>query len=117
MTKNMKKFMEALSEHPELGDKVAEAGKKELVAIAKALGIALADADFENPVVELSEDELGTVAGGGVCACVLGGGGTEDKSDKTCACILGGGGEDRNGWTRCVCIMAGNGRDNRAMED
>ena len=112
MTENMKKFMEALSEHPELADKVADAGKKELFAIAKELGIELTDADLEQQPGELSDDELDAVAGGakGDCFCPVVGGGTKgDKNDKACACVYGGGGKEKDGDYRCACILAGSG--------
>jgi len=68
----------------------------------------------------VSEESLDAVAGGGTCACVIGGGGTGtghlDRStdiDLTCACVYGGGGEgfDRKGdrRPRCVCVIAGGG--------
>lgn len=117
MTENMKRFMELVSANRELANRLNSAPEDEIIAMAKSLGVALTAADFERRDGGLSDDELDAVSGGGVCACVLGGGGAEDKSDKTCACVLGGGGEDRNGWARCVCIMGGNGKDNRAMED
>ena len=116
MTENMERFLELVSKNEELAKKLNCADQAEIIAMAKELGLELVETDFAQ-TAELSNDELESVAGGGVCACVLGGGGAEDKSDKTCACVLGGGGEDRNGWVRCVCIMGGNGNDNRAMED
>ena len=60
---------------------------------------------------DLEADELEAVAGGKVCACVMGGGGEADAGQKTCACVLGGGGEyaDDSG-TRCVCVVGGAGR-------
>lgn len=117
MNENMKLFLQTVSENEELQRSLSFAGSEEIIAAARELGIMLTDQDFQAQVAVLSDDELDTVAGGGICACVLGGGGKEDKTDKTCACVLGGGGEDRNGWARCVCIMGGNGVDNRAMED
>ncbi len=116
MTDNMKKFLEMVSRSEELAKEINGMRKHEIIAAAQELGMELNDTDFEQ-ATELSDNELDAVAGGGVCACVFGGGGAEDKSDKTCACVLGGGGEDRNGWVRCVCIVGVNGRDNRAMED
>ena len=116
MPENMKRFLELVSRNDEIAKKLNDMSREEIIATAKQLGVALAEEDFAQ-AAELSDDDLDAVAGGGVCACVLGGGGTEDKSDKTCACVLGGGGEDRCGWVRCVCIMGGNGVDNRAMED
>ena len=115
MTENMKKFIESISANNELTGKFGSMTKDELIALAKELGIALAEADFEQPAVELSDDELDTVAGGGICACVLGGGGTADESstyhtsDAVCACVFGGSGENKGGYTRCVCVISGGG--------
>lgn len=55
--------------------KVGALTKDELIALAKELGIALTEADFEKPDGELNDDELDTVAGGKVCVFVVGGGG------------------------------------------
>ena len=113
MTENMKKFLEAVSKDEALCEKVSAADKDELIAIAKELGIALVDADFEKPAEELSDDELDAVAGGGdvSCACAMGGGGTKDSNDKTCACVLAGAGYSKSGRERCLCGFAGYGYD------
>ena len=81
--------------------------------MAKELGVALTDEDFEKPTEELSDDELDTVAGGGdvSCACAMGGGGTKDSNDKTCACVLAGAGYSKTSRERCVCGFAGYGYD------
>lgn len=111
MTENMKKFVEAMSEHPELNEKLENAGKDDLIAIAKELGIELTEADFEQQPGELSDDELDAVAGGykGDCYCPLVGGGTKTEDSKPCACIYGGAGKWKNGNNRCACIIAGEG--------
>ena len=112
MTENMKKFMEALSAHPELNEKLENAGKDEVFAIAKELGIELTDTDFEQQQGELSDDELDAVAGGGKgdCFCpVVGGGSKGNRNDKACACIYGGAGKEKDGDVRCVCVLAGSG--------
>ena len=113
MTENMKKFLELVSKNEELCAKVGEADKEALIAMAKELGVALTDEDFEKPTEELSDDELDTVAGGGdvSCACAMGGGGTKDSNDKTCACVLAGAGYSKTGRERCVCGFAGYGYD------
>ena len=118
MTENMKKFMEALSEHPELGDKVADAGKKELFVIAKELGIELTEADLEQQPGELSDDELDAVAGGAdmavindACGCVVGGGGKRDSANKVCACVAVGVGYNKGGDIRCTCAVGGVGAE------
>ena len=113
MSENMKKFLELVSKSEELCEKASAADKEALIAMAKELGVALTDADFEKPTAELSDDELDTVAGGGdvSCACAMGGGGTKDSNDKTCACVLAGGGYAKTGRERCVCGFAGYGYD------
>lgn len=113
MTENMKKFLELVSANEELCAKVGTAQKEELIAMAKELGVELVDADFEKPAVELADEELDGVAGGGdvSCACAMGGGGTKDGNDKTCACVLAGAGYSKRGSERCVCGFAGYGYD------
>jgi hypothetical protein len=68
---------------------------------------------------ELGEDETADVAGGGVCVCVIGGGGEADERkgrDKTCACVLVGSGSAESTIgifddTRCICTFGGGGED------
>lgn len=110
MTENMRKFLETVSRSEELCAKANGAGKDELTAMAKELGIELTEADFEQPAGELSDDELDAVAGGGACACVAGGGGTEKKKDGKCACFFTGVGFDYTyDDVRCTCVGAGGG--------
>ena len=63
--------------------------------------------------VELSDEELEAVAGGGDCFCVVGGGGTAGGVDQTWACVEGGIGlyTKKNGKSadRCFCITGGVG--------
>lgn len=63
MTENMKRFQELLSGNEELVKKINDMSREEIVAAAKQLGIALAEADFIQ-ADELSEDDLDAVAGG-----------------------------------------------------
>lgn len=115
MTENMKRFVERVSDSGELAEKISSMTKDELIALAKELGIVLTEADFAQPAAELSDDELDDVAGGDVCACVLGGGGIADESntshtsDAVCACVIGGSGKNKGGYTRCVCVVSGGG--------
>ena len=113
MTENMKKFLEAVSQHEELLAKLNGMGKEELLALAKELNVELTEADLVKPAEELSDDELDTVAGGSdvSCACAMGGGGTKDNNDKTCACVLAGVGYDKHKRERCLCGFAGYGYD------
>ena len=113
MTENLQKFLEAVSKNEELVEKVGKADKEALIAIGKEIGFELTDADFEQPVTELSDDDLDNVAGGSdvSCACAFGGGGTADQNDKTCACVLAGVGYDKYRSERCLCGFAGYGYD------
>lgn len=112
MTENMKKFLETVSKDAELSKKVGAMNKDELLALAKELGLALAEVDLIKPAQELEDDDLDTVAGGGSeCGCFMGGGGTKDHDDKTCACVMAGVGYNKNGDGRCVCAVSGFGVD------
>ena len=112
MTENMKKFLETVSKDAELCKKVSAMNKDELLALAKELGLALAEEDLIKPAQELEDDDLDTVAGGGSdCICFMGGGGTKDYDDKTCACVMAGVGYKKNGDGRCVCAVNGFGDD------
>ena len=114
MTENMKKFLETVSKDAELSKKVGAMNKDELLALAKELGLALAEEDLIKPAQELEDDDLDTVAGGldAECACVMGGGGKKDHDDKTCACVMTGFGYDKQGNARCGCAACGYGKDN-----
>ena len=65
-------LQKVLQEHPELGDKLkaitadspAEVQEK-TIELLKEYGVALTAEDFKAPSGELSDDELGAVAGGG----------------------------------------------------
>ena len=62
---------------------------------------------------ELNMDEMDAVAGGGTCACVLGGGGAAGEGQKMCACPgFGSGGYTRDG-IRCFCVAGGGGTDDK----
>ena len=63
MTENMKKFQELLSGNEELAKKIESMSREEIIAAAKQLGIALAEADFAQ-AAELADDLLHAVAGG-----------------------------------------------------
>ena len=114
MTENLKKFLEMVSKDETLSAKVGTMGKKELLALAKKLGLELTEADLATLAVqELDDDDLDTVAGGSnvSCACAMGGGGTKDVNDRTCACVAAGIGYDVNKVERCLCGFAGYGYD------
>ena len=137
MTENLKVFLEAVSDDrawleglSELADKGAVVDAT--VAKAAELGIVLTAADFEPPADEgeLSEDELATVAGGGPCSCMIGGGGTAQDAttcpysgydDYACGCVVYGqgntlekspSGDEPVESIRCLCPLAGSGEGN-----
>ncbi len=114
MSENLRKFLEKVSENPELAAKIGnEADADKLIAMAKELGFALTKADFEKKPEEVADDDLDAAHGGSdvSCACAMGGGGTKDNNDKTCACVLAGAGYSKSGRERCVCGFAGYGYD------
>lgn len=127
MNENLKNFLNAVEADEAWMARLASADKGAAMelAIEKAaeLNISLSAADFETPEGELSEDELGAVAGGGVCFCEIGGGGTaedhgKDGIDEVCACVFGGYGSyedkiDGSSNTRCVCVQLGSGASYR----
>ena len=111
MTKNMKKFLEAVSQNEELAKKLSAMTMEGLLALAKELGVELTEADFEKPDGMLDENELDAVAGGKVCVCVVGGGGEGDGNDRVCACPAYGVGADKDKlYDRCVCFIGGGGK-------
>lgn len=112
MTENMKLFLEKISEDRELAARIAGMDSNAIMAEARRQGIELTDADFASESdAELSEDELNEVAGGGKCACVAGGGGTEGDNCDKCFCIVAGEGSFSDGAQRCECGIAGGGVD------
>ena len=112
MIDNMKKFLELASGDAELVDRLKGMGKDAIIAEAQQRGIALTDADFAaDASAELNEDELDAVAGGGKCACIMGGSGKEGDNCKECACIIAGGGMFKDDVNRCGCVGAGGGVD------
>ena len=112
MTENMKKLLEAMSKDQELSEKASKLDKDALIALARKLGIELTEADFVQPGGELNADELEVVAGGGICACSVGGGGTKGDDYPACACVLAGfGKEHKKGNYRCACPLAGVGEE------
>lgn len=122
----MKNFLEAIEQNEELKAKIEtlnanpQAKTEDFIALAGEYGFTLTAEDFA-PVeakvnTELSDDELESVAGGGNCACFLGGGGTATKErELTCACVGCGGGEfyeyddPEKKSARCVCVVYGEG--------
>lgn len=114
MTENLKKFLEAVTQNKELAEKInQESDPKQLIALAKEMGLTLTEADLEKKAEEIDDDDLDNVTGGSdvSCACAMGGGGTKDTNDKTCACVLAGVGYEKDGSERCLCGFAGYGYD------
>lgn len=109
MTANMKDFLAKVSENKVLAEKASKLEKAELIVLAKELGFELTEADFVQPEGEISEDELTSVTGGSICACVLGGGGKMDVRDEICACVMAGVGETTSPNARCFCFAGGYG--------
>ena len=112
MTDNMKKFLELASGDAELVERLNGMDKDAIIAEAQQRVIALSEADFAADTgSELSEDELDEVAGGGKCACVLGGSGKAGDNCQKCSCAIGGWGFFDDGVDRCICGGAGGGVD------
>lgn len=115
---NLIKF---LNENPELQEKLNQLAKENSENISDKIVAELNDAGFEislddlqNPISELSEDELKAVAGGGGCGCFLGGYGSGDGLECSCE-GYGQGGVNGNGICKiggCVCPAAGAGATN-----
>lgn len=113
------KFM---NEHPGLQEKLNEMAKENSIDFNEKIITELNNAGFEismddlkEPSGELSEDELRAVAGGGGCACALGGYGGGDR--LYCACLFAGSGgidncDNVTGQGGCVCPVAGTGATN-----
>lgn len=59
MTDNVRKLLEMASANEALKEKLINASKEEIIAIAKEAGIVLDEADFE-----IGDDELRAVSGG-----------------------------------------------------
>ena len=77
--------------------------------IAREAGYSFTLADIESfgssQDRDLSESELEAVSGGGVCVCILAGGGTPPEDIYLpCACVFSG-----IGGARCACILGGGG--------
>ncbi|MCC8152391.1 MAG: Nif11-like leader peptide family RiPP precursor [Lachnospiraceae bacterium] len=117
----MKEFLEAVEKNEELKAKVDALSNKpdavpaDFIALAKEYGFTLTEADFAEGKTEgeITEDELEAVAGGGACACTLGGGGNPSDTTQTCYCVFAGAGYRKTGGegldARCVCPLVGGG--------
>lgn len=113
MTENTKKFIEKISQDVKLAEKLRNATAEQVMALAKELGCDLTEDDFAQPEGEVSEDELGAVAGGKICGCFTAGGGGKSTSDDVCACFMSGSGlgeyDSGEKFLRCGCVITGGG--------
>ena len=135
MNENLKKLAEFLSaQDEETRKKASKMEETELTAFAAEHGITVTAEDFAEAKKqaeetkkaaadgELSDDELDAVAGGGICACPVVGGGTEElyydneneaTGDGGCACVAYGQGDriydDEHSRARCTCYVGGAG--------
>jgi len=115
MTQKARAFLEFLSKDQALRERAAAAREvPELLKLAKEQGFELSAEDLAPPAGgELNEDELAAVSGAGICACVAGGGGTQQGDNHTCACVLAGfgilGSSYKKDKIRCSCFVGGVG--------
>ncbi len=109
-----------MSNNPDVADKLREKAENVeeatplFIEFAKEHGFELTEEDFKAHAQELSERELVSVAGGGECICLVGGGGTETDDyvglAPACGCVAYGQGNTvMDGDMRCVCIVSGYG--------
>ena len=133
MSNDWKKQLAELSKNEEFQEKQKEiaekfkdneaAMKEEIVKLLMEYGITAPEEGFNAPAKELSDDELGAVAGGNFlcimteCACAVAGYGIAGDGGPTlCVCPLAGGGassyineqEGRNPGG-CGCFLGGYG--------
>lgn len=74
MTDNIKRLLEKISADSALTERASGMDRDALIALARDLGIELSDTDFDTETnADMSDDELELVAGGGACACAVGG--------------------------------------------
>ena len=109
MNDKLKEFLKIISANDELKEKFSTMVKKEseseanfkaLIELANECGYDLTMEDLnEEPaqVENLSDEELGQIAGGGWCGCISGGAGQA------------GAGNFLNDGLNCVCVSAGAG--------
>ena len=95
MNENVKKFLEEAEKNEELKAKLAaltdkETAAEKAAAIAKEYGFDLKPEDFQpKGDVDLSDEELTRVAGGGSCVIT----GEVHPSGENCICIFYGNGQ------------------------
>ena len=128
MTENLKVFLEQMKQNPSLKDELDALGRaypdkeqlernriviaQKTVEIAAKHGFTLTKEDMETETVELTENQLKTVAGGvGQCFCPVVGNGGDFKYGGDCGCVALGKGKSRDGVARCVCEAGGMGWD------
>ncbi len=124
MSNDWKKQLAELSKNEEFQKKQKEiaekfkdneaAMKEESIKLLAEYGITEPEGGFKAPVKELSDDELGAVAGGiyrSECVCPLVGVGTAGSA--TCVCPAAGGGTNNSEQCTdaggCGCFLGGYG--------
>ncbi len=106
MNDRLKEFIEAAQADPELRGELANMGVEDFVAAARERGFELSEEDFKPAAGELSEEDLGNVAGGASCICGYSGSG----SQFSCTCEgTGMGGGDHWYNASCCCLVVGTG--------
>ena len=112
-----KKMLEIASQDEDFGKKLGEAEAPEaIVELLREKGLDVAVEDLQalaqpadQDAVELSDDELEAVAGGGECGCSVYGGGKAGGKDKSCGCYVYGQGGSKDNPDRCDCYSIGVG--------
>ena len=118
VNENLRAFLEAAKDDPELCERLTKMAAGELVAAAKEKGIDLTEEDLTPPAGELDDAELNSIAGGKKSGCFISGYDTNghdsvDGKAYTCFCLAyGQGGDERWGDANCFCVIGGQGQDN-----
>ena len=111
------RILEVASQDEDFGKKLSEAEAPEaVVELLREKGLDVAVEDLQalaqpadQDAVELSDDELEAVAGGGNCGCATYGGGKAGGKDGACACVFMGHGDGKDNPDRCDCYSIGVG--------
>ena len=109
------RILEVASQDEDFGKKLSEAEAPEaVVELLRERGLDVAVEDLQalaqpadQDAVELSDDELEAVAGGGECGCSVYGGGKAGGKDKSCGCYVYGQGGSKGEGVRCGCVYGG----------
>ena len=109
------RILEVASQDEDFGKKLSEAEAPEaVVELLREKGLDVAVEELQalaqpadQDAVELSDDELEAVAGGGNCGCATYGGGKAGGKDKACTCDIYGQGKGKGVSDRCECVYGG----------